>query len=92
MRVLILGGDGYLGWPTAMNYAAAGYEVTVADNYMRRTIAEATNSDALMAAPSLGERALIFAGRIGHEIAVRIVDFSDPERMLSWTGKSYQRP
>ena len=27
MRVLILGGDGYLGWPTAMNFAAAGHEV-----------------------------------------------------------------
>ena len=41
MRVLILGGDGYLGWPTAMDFAAAGHEVTVADNYLRRHIAEA---------------------------------------------------
>ena len=27
MRVLILGGDGYLGWPTAMNLSAAGHDV-----------------------------------------------------------------
>ena len=27
MRVLILGGDGYLGWPTAMDFAAAGHDV-----------------------------------------------------------------
>ena len=58
MRVLILGGDGYLGWPTAMNFAAAGHEVCVVDNYLRRHIAEATDSEALIATPSLSERAL----------------------------------
>ena len=31
-HVLILGGDGYLGWPTAMHFSARGYEVTVVDN------------------------------------------------------------
>ncbi|RLE28433.1 MAG: NAD-dependent dehydratase, partial [Acidobacteria bacterium] len=36
MRVLILGGDGYLGWPTAMYFSNRGYDVTVVDNYMRR--------------------------------------------------------
>ena len=33
MRVLILGGDGYLGWPTSMHFAARGDEVCVIDNY-----------------------------------------------------------
>ena len=36
MRVLVLGGDGYLGWPTAMHFAAAGDEVWVADNFAKR--------------------------------------------------------
>ena len=31
MRVLILGGDGYLGWPTAMRVSARGHEVSVVD-------------------------------------------------------------
>src|SRR3989344_6445956 len=35
-KVLILGGDGYLGWPTAMHFAKAGHEVTVADNLSKR--------------------------------------------------------
>ncbi|WP_018718423.1 NAD-dependent epimerase/dehydratase family protein [Arhodomonas aquaeolei] len=82
MRVLILGGDGYLGWPTAMDFAAAGHEVTVADNYLRRHIAEATDSEALMPAPSLSERARIFAAASGYEIAVRIGDLSDPDFMF----------
>ena len=32
MRVLILGGDGYLGWPTAMRFSARGHEVSVVDS------------------------------------------------------------
>lgn len=82
MRVLILGGDGYLGWPTAMDFAAAGHEVTVADNYMRRHIAEATESNALIIAPNLTERAAIFKAATGHDILVRIADLSNPEIMF----------
>ncbi|MFP6698358.1 MAG: hypothetical protein VCF08_15890 [Alphaproteobacteria bacterium] len=36
MNILILGGDGYLGWPTAMHFAAKGDTVWVADNFAKR--------------------------------------------------------
>lgn len=36
MRILILGGDGYLGWPTAMYFARKGHEVAIADNLSKR--------------------------------------------------------
>jgi UDP-sulfoquinovose synthase len=36
MRVLILGGDGYLGWPTALRFSTGGHEVSVVDNFSRR--------------------------------------------------------
>jgi len=36
MRVLILGGDGYLGWPTALRFSARGHEVALVDNFSRR--------------------------------------------------------
>jgi UDP-sulfoquinovose synthase len=36
MRILILGGDGYLGWPTALRFSARGHEVSVLDNFNRR--------------------------------------------------------
>jgi UDP-sulfoquinovose synthase len=35
-RLLILGGDGYLGWPTALRFSARGHEVAVVDNFSRR--------------------------------------------------------
>ena len=60
MRIMILGGDGYLGWPTAMAFCNAGHEVRALDNYFRRRIAAETNSDALTANPRLPDRAAIF--------------------------------
>jgi UDP-sulfoquinovose synthase len=36
VRVLVLGGDGYLGWPTALHLSDVGHEVAVLDNFVRR--------------------------------------------------------
>ena len=82
MKVLILGGDGYLGWPTAMDFAAAGHDVTVIDNYLRRIIAEETDSEALLPTPTLTQRAAKFAALTGKEITVRIGDLADPDIMM----------
>lgn len=82
MRVLILGGDGYLGWPTAMDFAAAGHEVAVMDNYLRRVIAERTDSEALIPTPTLSGRARRFEELTGKRIEVHIGDLGDPEVMF----------
>jgi UDP-sulfoquinovose synthase len=47
MRVLILGGDGYLGWPTALRFSARGHEVSVVDNFARRRWVAGAGSDSL---------------------------------------------
>jgi UDP-sulfoquinovose synthase len=36
MKILVLGGDGYLGWPTALHLSSLGHEVAVNDNFARR--------------------------------------------------------
>ncbi len=38
MKVMILGGDGFCGWPSALQLANAGHEVVIADNFSRRKI------------------------------------------------------
>tara|TARA_B100000963_G_scaffold335042_1_gene328834 strand:+ start:6968 stop:8122 length:1155 start_codon:yes stop_codon:yes gene_type:complete len=38
MKVLILGADGYLGWPTSMFFANKGYKVLAVDNFFKRKI------------------------------------------------------
>lgn len=77
MRILILGGDGYLGWPTAMNCAVQGHEVVVVDNYLRRTIAQQTQSEALVANLNLHARAELFKALTGRHIGVQIGDCAD---------------
>jgi UDP-sulfoquinovose synthase len=56
MRVLILGGDGYLGWPTALRFSARGHEVSVLDNFSRRRWHQEQGTDSLTPIGSLDER------------------------------------
>lgn len=83
MHVLILGGDGYLGWPTAMYFSKRGYEVTVVDNYFRRNACTELDLGMLYPVPTLVERAKIWYERTGLEIKVVISDLTDPEAMRS---------
>ncbi|MGD8671395.1 MAG: NAD-dependent epimerase/dehydratase family protein, partial [Desulfobacterales bacterium] len=77
MRVLILGGDGYLGWPTAMHLSTQGHKVAVADNYLRRRLCREEKVDFLYAVPDLNERAVLWQSVSGHETAVHIGDLSE---------------
>ena len=36
MKILILGGDGYLGWPTSLYFSARGHDVYVLDNFVKK--------------------------------------------------------
>ena len=56
MKILILGGDGYLGWPTAMHFAAAGDTVWVADNFAKRKWELEDGIEPLLAIPTLHRR------------------------------------
>jgi len=84
MRVLILGGDGYLGWPTAMYFSNRGYDVTVVDNYMRRNACTELDVGMLYPVPTLIERAKIWHDLTGKEIKVVIGDLTNPELMRSF--------
>jgi UDP-sulfoquinovose synthase len=38
MRVIVFGGDGFCGWPTALHLSYAGHEVLIVDNLVRRRV------------------------------------------------------
>lgn len=82
MRILILGGDGYLGWPSAMHFSDLGHDVLVADNYSRRKIAEDTDSNPLQKAPDLEERCNIFEQNFGKKIQMSIGDLANSKFMF----------
>ena len=56
MRVCILGGDGYLGWPTAMYLANQGHDVSLIDNLAKRAWEAKCGVRPLKPLPSLFER------------------------------------
>jgi UDP-sulfoquinovose synthase len=77
MRVLILGGDGYLGWPTAMRFSARGHEVTVVDNFSRRRWHQEHGTDSLTPIRSLEERIKAWSEISGNEIVSHAGDLVD---------------
>ena len=77
MNVLVLGGDGYLGWATAMYLSARGHAVTVADNYLRRTLSHRLGREPLIDVPKLPDRADLWKAASGHTVTVRIGDVTD---------------
>jgi len=89
-HVLILGGDGYLGWPTAMRFSSLGYEVTVVDNYFRRNACTELDTGMLYPVPTLIERARIWYKKTGQEIKVVIGDLTSPELMRSFFNGSVE--
>jgi UDP-sulfoquinovose synthase len=79
MRILILGGDGYLGWPTAMRFSRSGHEVTVVDNFSRRRWHLDQSTDSLTPIYTLEDRIEVWKELTGLEITSRIGSIEDAE-------------
>jgi UDP-sulfoquinovose synthase len=60
MRILLLGGDGYLGWPTSLHFSARGHEVFVVDNLLRRRYHLEQGTDSLTPIRPLQERVAVW--------------------------------
>jgi UDP-sulfoquinovose synthase len=69
MRVLILGGDGFCGWPTALHLSVRGWEVAIVDNGSRRRIDEELGAGSLTPIASMAERIAAWREVSGEQIA-----------------------
>lgn len=67
-KILILGGDGYLGWPTAMHFAAKGWDVCSIDNYAKRRISSESFSQPLIDFPEMDIRTRELKASLGLNI------------------------
>ncbi len=56
MRILVLGGDGYLGWPTATYLSARDHDVAVLDNFSKRAWELELNVEPLIPIRTLQDR------------------------------------
>ena len=78
MRILVLGGDGYLGWPTALHFSNRGHEVHIVDNYLRRRMhADAGTGSLVPIASGLAERVRAWHEVTGRTITVTEGDLTD---------------
>lgn len=74
MRILILGGDGYLGWPTAMHFSNKGHEVVVVDNFNKRRWEMEVGVRPLMPIETLHHRVKLWKEHTGKDIKMFVGD------------------
>ena len=79
MRILILGGDGYLGWPTAMRFSVQGHEVSIVDNFSRRRWHDQHSTDSLTPIAPLEERIEAWREISSHDIEAYVGSMEDGE-------------
>lgn len=70
MKIIILGGDGFCGWPTALHLSAVGHSVVIVDNLSRRNIDIELEAESLTPIRPMGTR--LGAWR---EVSGRSIDF-----------------
>jgi UDP-sulfoquinovose synthase len=77
MRILVLGGDGYLGWPTALHLSARNHDVGVVDNFARRLYDSEMGVDSLVPIRQLQRRVTTWKEVSGHTVQPFIGDLTD---------------
>jgi UDP-sulfoquinovose synthase len=80
VRILILGGDGYLGWPTALHLSDCGHDVGIGDNIVRRQYDHEMGVESLVPIESLHTRTRAWREHTDREIEVFIVDLTDAHK------------
>jgi UDP-sulfoquinovose synthase len=77
MRILVLGGDGYLGWPTALHLSQRGHDVGIVDNLVRRHYDQEMGVDTLVPITQLQRRVATWKEVSGNSIQPFIGDLTD---------------
>ncbi|TLF77343.1 NAD-dependent epimerase/dehydratase family protein [Nocardia cyriacigeorgica] len=83
MRTLILGGDGFCGWPSALHLSAHGHQVTICDSLIRRRIDDELGVRSLTPIRSLPERVRAWRDATGRDIATVRLDLSRDYEQLT---------
>ncbi len=77
MKVLVLGGDGFCGWPTSLHLSDIGHDVTIVDNLSRRAIDIELEVESLTPIRPIGERIAVWHELTGKSIGFVRLDLAE---------------
>jgi UDP-sulfoquinovose synthase len=90
MKLLVLGGDGFCGWPTALHLSQRGHDVCIVDNLSRRNIDNELEVSSLTPIQSMGVRLNAWKQATGQTIQFKRLDVADQYHRLLTLLTSYQ--
>jgi UDP-sulfoquinovose synthase len=83
MNILVLGGDGYCGWATALYLSAKGHKVSTVDNFVRRQWDHELGVQTLTPIRPLAERLKAWSDLTGRNIELLVGDVTDYDFLAS---------
>jgi UDP-sulfoquinovose synthase len=82
LRILILGGDGFCGWPTSLHLSARGHDVVIVDNLARRSADLELEAESLTPIRPLGERRAVWNELTSRELGFHRIDVAQDYDVL----------
>lgn len=77
MKIIVLGGDGFCGWPTSLYLSRRGHDVIIVDNLSRRKIDVELEVESLTPIRPPGERLAAWKELTGRDIAFHRITIGD---------------
>ncbi|GAB3939233.1 NAD-dependent epimerase/dehydratase family protein [Corynebacterium tapiri] len=77
MKVAILGGDGFCGWPASLYLSDQGHDVVIVDNLSRRAIDEELGAESLTPIASIDDRLAAWEEVSGKKIGFANIDVAE---------------
>ncbi|MEO0368680.1 MAG: NAD-dependent epimerase/dehydratase family protein [Pseudomonadota bacterium] len=90
MKVLVLGGDGFCGWPTSLYLSSRGHDVHIVDNLSRRNIDNELEADSLTPIHPIGTRIKAWEEISGSRISFTLLDVAQEYEELKSLLQDYQ--
>ncbi|MCZ9293728.1 NAD-dependent epimerase/dehydratase family protein [Corynebacterium meitnerae] len=88
MKIAVLGGDGFCGWPASLHLSDIGHDVTIVDNLSRRRIDEELGAESLTPIATIEERLAAWEEVSGKTINFRNIDVAqDYEGLLAFINE-----
>lgn len=88
MKIAVMGGDGFIGWPTSLHLSDAGHEIHILDNLSRRWIDTELGVQSLTPMDSIQERTRIWHAETGRRIHFHLIDLAkDYELLKKWLAE-----